>query len=125
LNLFSDSQRPNECPCLRFPKSAFRNATWIGLFLSLFAMLLVRQTVAYFSPTLTFPAAIWKESLIWVSAIVLLILVRRAVHVGRLPYIDMVEIGSLGIRHCGRVRDRGWRAGCAHRLWARPRLVRL
>jgi len=38
--------------------------TYFGLFLSLFAMLLVRQTVAYFSPTLTFTAAIWKESLI-------------------------------------------------------------
>ena len=57
--------------------------TYFGLFLSLFAMLLVRQTVAYVSPTLTFTAAIWKESLIWVSAIVLLILVRRG---ERLPF---------------------------------------
>jgi len=71
---------------IRNPKSAFRNATWIGLFLSLFAMLLVRQTVAYFSPTLTFTAAIWKESLIWVSAIVLLILVRRG---ERLPFTSV------------------------------------
>jgi len=103
--------------------------TYFGLFLSLFAMLLVRQTVAYVSPTLTFTAAIWKESLIWVSAIVLLILVRRGetspVHLGRPRYIDMVEIGSLGIGRRGRVRDRGRRAGCAHRLWARPRLLRL
>jgi hypothetical protein len=65
---------------------AFRNATWIGLFLSLFAMLLVRRTVAYFSPTLTFTAAIQKESLIWVSAIVLLILVRRG---ERLPFTSV------------------------------------
>jgi membrane protease YdiL (CAAX protease family) len=50
---------------------------WIGLFLSLFAMLIVRQAVAHFWPTLTFTAAIWKESLIWVSAIALLLLVRR------------------------------------------------
>lgn len=62
---------------IRSPRSASQNATWVGLFLSLFAMLLVRQTVSYFSPTLTFTAAIWKESLIWISAIVLLILVRR------------------------------------------------
>jgi membrane protease YdiL (CAAX protease family) len=68
------------------PKSASQNATWVGLFLSLFAMLLIRQTVAYFSPTLTFPAAIWKESLIWVSAIVLLILVRRG---ERLPFTSI------------------------------------
>ena len=51
--------------------------TWIGLFLSLFAMLIVRQAVSYFWPTLAFTAAIWKESLIWVSAIALLLLVRR------------------------------------------------
>jgi len=71
---------------IRNPRFAFQNATWIGLFLSLFAMLLVRQTVAYFSPTLTFTAAIWKESLIWVSAIVLLILVRRG---ERLPFTSV------------------------------------
>jgi membrane protease YdiL (CAAX protease family) len=60
--------------------------TYLGLFLSLFAMLLVRQTVSYFSPTLTFPAALWKESLIWISAIVLLILVRRG---ERLPFTSV------------------------------------
>lgn len=51
--------------------------TWIGLLLSLFAMLIVRQAVSYFWPTFTFTAAIWKESLIWVSALALLLLVRR------------------------------------------------
>ena len=71
---------------IRNPRSAFRNATWIGLFLSLFAMLLVRQTVSYFSPTLTFTAAIWKESLIWMSAIVLLVLIRRG---ERLPFTSV------------------------------------
>src|ERR1700732_3757948 len=50
---------------------------WIGLFLSLFVMLIVRQAVSYFWPTLSFTAAIWKESLIWVSAIALLLLVCR------------------------------------------------
>jgi membrane protease YdiL (CAAX protease family) len=52
-------------------------STWIGLFLSLFALLLVRQAVSHFSPTLTFTAALWKESLIWVSAIALLLVIRR------------------------------------------------
>lgn len=51
--------------------------TWVGLFLSLFGMLLIRQGVSYFSPTLTFTAAIWKEALIWVCAAALLVLVRR------------------------------------------------
>jgi len=40
-------------------------------------MLLIRQTVSCFLPTLTFTAAIWKESLIWLSAAALLLLVRR------------------------------------------------
>jgi membrane protease YdiL (CAAX protease family) len=52
-------------------------ATWIGLFLSLFGMLLIRQTVSYFAPTPTFAATIWKESLIWASAAALLVLIRR------------------------------------------------
>lgn len=52
-------------------------ATWIGLFLSLLGLLLIRQTVSYFAPTLTFAATIWKESLTWASAAALLVLVRR------------------------------------------------
>jgi membrane protease YdiL (CAAX protease family) len=61
-------------------------ATWIGLFLSLFSLLLIRQAVSHFWPTLNFTAALWKESLIWASAIVLLILVRRG---ERLPFSSM------------------------------------
>src|SRR5438046_10129737 len=57
-------------------------ATWLGLFVSLFVMLLVRQSVSYFWPTLTFIAAIWKEMLLWVSAITLLFIIRRG---DRLP----------------------------------------
>jgi uncharacterized protein len=52
-------------------------ATGLGLFLSLFAMLLIRQSVSYFWPTLTFTAAIWKETLLWLSAITLLFIIRR------------------------------------------------
>src|SRR5437763_16557899 len=51
-------------------------ATWVGLFLSLLVMLLVRQAVSYFWPTLTFTAAIWKETLLWISAITLLFIIR-------------------------------------------------
>jgi membrane protease YdiL (CAAX protease family) len=53
------------------------SATWIGLFISLFGMLIIRQTVSHFWPTLSFTAAVWKESLIWLSAAALLVLVRR------------------------------------------------
>lgn len=58
-------------------------ATWIGLFVSLFAMLLIRQTILYFAPTLTTGSAIAKETLIWMSAVALLIIIRRA---ERLPF---------------------------------------
>lgn len=53
-------------------------ATAVGLFISLFALLISRQIVNFFSPELTFRAALWKEALMWISAIVLLIIVRRA-----------------------------------------------
>jgi membrane protease YdiL (CAAX protease family) len=52
-------------------------ATAAGLFIALFAMLISRQIVNFFSPELTFAAAIWKESLIWISAAILLFIVRR------------------------------------------------
>src|SRR5439155_23354695 len=55
-------------------------ATWLGLFVSLFATLLVRQSVSYFWPTLTFAAAIWKETLIWAIAAALLVIIRRGEH---------------------------------------------
>jgi uncharacterized protein len=65
-------------------------ATWIGLFLSLFGMLLVRQAVSFFAPTLTFTAAIWKETLIWASAAALLVLVHRG---ERLP-LTSIGLGT-------------------------------
>lgn len=50
--------------------------TWIGLFLSLFGMLLVRQVVNYVWPTPTFASAVVKEVGMWVTAVVLLVIVR-------------------------------------------------
>ena len=64
--------------------------TYLGLFTALFAMVIARQLVAYFSPTPTFTSAIWKESLIWVSAIALLVLIRRG---ERLPFTS-IGIGT-------------------------------
>lgn len=55
-------------------------ATWAGLAISLFAMLLIRQAVAFFVPGTTFTSAVLKEALIWVSAITLLVIVRRGEH---------------------------------------------
>src|SRR5437773_1926837 len=101
-------------------------ATWVGLFLSLFVMLLVRQSVSYFWPTLTFTAAIWKETLLWVSAITLLFIIRRG---ERLP-LTSIGLGTSrwwksilwGLGYHRRLRNRRRRTGCAHRVRPRPRL---
>ena len=50
-------------------------ATWTGLFIAFFGMLIMRQIVSYFYPTLTFTAALWKESLIWLCVIALLLII--------------------------------------------------
>jgi|SRR5689334_4109807 uncharacterized protein len=55
-------------------------ATWFGLFVAFFGLLIVRQAVSYFYPTLTFTAAIWKESLIWMCVIALLFVIWRGEH---------------------------------------------
>jgi membrane protease YdiL (CAAX protease family) len=52
-------------------------ATWLGLFLSLFAMVVIRQVFAFFVPDITFASAILKETLIWASAAALVVIIRR------------------------------------------------
>ena len=65
------------------PPAKVSRASWIGLFLSLFAFLVIRQTILYFAPTLTTGSAIVKEALLWMSAVALLIIIRRG---ERLPF---------------------------------------
>ena len=55
-------------------------ATWIGLFLSLFAMLVIRYAFVFFVAEITFAWTILKETLIWVSAAALLVIIRRGEH---------------------------------------------
>ena len=69
----------------RIPK-----ATWLGLFVAVFGMLIARQIAYYIWPTLTFTAAVWKESLIWLCVIALLVIIRRG---ERLP-LTSVGIGT-------------------------------
>ena len=57
-----------------------KTATWVGLFIAFFGMLIARQAVSYFYPTLTFTAAIWKVSLSWLCVIALLFLIWRGEH---------------------------------------------
>jgi uncharacterized protein len=69
----------------RIPK-----AMWLGLFVALFGMLIARQITYYIWPTLTFTAAVWKESLIWLCVVALLVIIRCG---ERLP-LTSVGIGT-------------------------------
>ena len=55
-------------------------ATWAGLAISLFALLIIRQVVGFFIPEPTFASTVLKESLIWVSAVALIVIIRRGEH---------------------------------------------
>jgi membrane protease YdiL (CAAX protease family) len=62
--------------------------TWLGLFIALFGMLIVRQLVNLVWPNPTFASALIKEAGMWLVAVVLLVIIR----VGeRLP------LGSIGL----------------------------
>jgi membrane protease YdiL (CAAX protease family) len=69
-------------------------ATGLGLFVALFGMLIVRTVVYAFYPPYSFPAAAWRESLNWVCAIVLLLIIRFG---ERLPFRS-VGIGRASIQ---------------------------
>jgi membrane protease YdiL (CAAX protease family) len=72
------------------PESKVSSGTWIGLFVALFGMLIVRQVVSYFWPAVTVTSALGKESLFWACAIVVLVIVCR---VERLP-LTSIGIGT-------------------------------
>src|SRR4029453_15303354 len=77
------------------PQTA-RRVTWLGLFIGLFGLPIVRQAVSFVWPNLTFTAALWKESLIWLCVIALLFLVRRG---------EGLPLTSLGSG-----KSRGWKS---------------
>ena len=52
-------------------------ATWAGLAISLFAMVVIRQAFVFFVPEITFGAAVLKEALIWLNAVALIVIIRR------------------------------------------------
>ncbi len=52
-------------------------ATWVGLFLALFAMVVIRHAFVFFVTEITFASAILKETLIWASAAALIVIIRR------------------------------------------------
>ena len=55
-------------------------ATWAGLAIALFAMVAIRQLFAFVVPETTFASAVLKETLIWVSALALIVIIRRGEH---------------------------------------------
>jgi len=65
--------KPNR---LSVPTKSSR-VTWAGLFISLFAMVVIRQIFVFFVPEITFASAVLKEALIWLSAVTLLVIIRR------------------------------------------------
>jgi CAAX protease family protein len=50
--------------------------TWLGLFIALFGMLIVRQLVNQVWPNPTFASAVIKEAGMWLVAVVLLVIIR-------------------------------------------------
>src|SRR2546423_2386673 len=81
------NDRPN-------PTTRNRGATWVGLFIALFGMLIVRAAVYAFYPPFSFPAVAWRESLNWVCAIALVLII----HFGeRLPFRS-VGIGRATVK---------------------------
>jgi membrane protease YdiL (CAAX protease family) len=55
-------------------------ATWAGLAISLFALVVIRQAFVFFVPEPTFASAVLKETLIWLNAVALILIVRRGEH---------------------------------------------
>lgn len=83
-------------------------ATWAGLFIALFGILIVRWVVGLFYPGLTFTAAICKESLIWLCVIALLVIIRRgeglslaSVNLGTAPVRSSILWGAILTVLCG------------------------
>jgi membrane protease YdiL (CAAX protease family) len=50
--------------------------TWVGLFIALFGMLIVRQVVNRVWPNQTFASAVIKEAGMWLVAVILLLIIR-------------------------------------------------
>ena len=88
-------------PLMRERPAAAKNtrATWLGLFVSLFAMVVIRQAFVFFVPEITFAAAIVKETLIWASAAALLVILRRG---------EGLSFRSIGLGTCRWWKSIAW-----------------
>jgi len=68
--------------------------TWVGLFIALFGLLIIRWAVSLFYPALSFTGTLWKESLIWLSVISLFFIIRRGEH---LP-LRSINLGTSSVK---------------------------
>jgi len=73
--------------------------TWLGLGIALFGLIIVRQTVSYFSPTLTVSAAVWNESLMWLCIGALCLIIRRG---------EQLPFSSVGLGTYRWSKSLGW-----------------
>ncbi|MGI8432988.1 MAG: CPBP family intramembrane glutamic endopeptidase [Chthoniobacterales bacterium] len=62
------------------PRPGVTPVTWLGLFLALFGLLIIRQVGAVLWPTPNFAWALGKESLVWLCALALLVIIWRGEH---------------------------------------------
>jgi membrane protease YdiL (CAAX protease family) len=90
------------------PKPRRTAATWIGLFIALFGMLIVRWAVSRFYPALGFVGTLWKESLIWLCVIALFFIIRRgerlplsSINLGTAPIKNSLLWGGILVALCG------------------------
>ena len=70
------------------PRRPFAFATRIGLFIALFALIIVRQIVTAFLSPATVTGAVWRECLMWASAGALIIIIRRG---------ERLSLSSIGL----------------------------
>lgn len=85
---------PLQAPATRAPR-----ATWLGLAIALFGMLIARQTVSYFWPTTTFVSAVAKELGIWFCVLLLLVIIYRG---------EGLNLRSIGIGTTSIWKSLGW-----------------
>jgi CAAX protease family protein len=85
-------------------------ATWAGLFIALFGIPIVRWAISLFYPSLTFAATLWKESLIWLCVMALLLVIRRgenmafaSINIGTAPIKNSLLWGGILAVLCGLV----------------------
>ena len=71
----------------------------MGLFLSLFAMVVIRHAFVFFVPEMTLASAILKEVLIWASAAALIVIIRRGEH---------LSFRSIGLGTCRWWKSIAW-----------------